>query len=66
MRLAILLLFSSCALGQWQMQDSHTKESLRGVNVVDENTAWASGTHGTYVITSDGGKNLDSASGSWR
>lgn len=37
------------------MQDSHTKESLRGVSVVDEKTVWVSGTHGTYLVTFDGG-----------
>lgn len=38
------------------MQQSHTKESLRCVSVVDANVIWASGTHGTYVITTDAGK----------
>lgn len=37
------------------MQDSRTKESLRSVSVVDANVIWASGTHGTYLITTDGG-----------
>ena len=51
----LFLSVNSCA--QWQMQDSHTKESLRGVSVVDANIVWASGTRGTYLLTSDGGKN---------
>ena len=38
------------------MQDSHTQESLRSVSVVTDKVVWASGTHGTYVITLDGGK----------
>jgi len=37
------------------MQEGHTKESLRGVSVVDEKTVWVSGTHGTYLVTFDGG-----------
>ena len=36
-------------------QLSHTTESLRGVSVVSPEIAWASGTHGTYLRTSDGG-----------
>jgi len=51
-----VLLISTNAVAQWQMQDSHTKESLRGISVVDANIVWASGTHGTYVLTTDGGK----------
>jgi hypothetical protein len=39
------------------MQVSHTKESLRGVSVVNAKVVWASGTRGTYLLTSDGGKN---------
>jgi photosystem II stability/assembly factor-like uncharacterized protein len=33
---------------------SNTTESLRGVSVVTEKIAWASGTHGTYLRTTDG------------
>ena len=62
MRLAALIFLPLSALialpahAQWQLQDNHTKESLRGVSVVDTNVIWASGTHGTYIITTDGGK----------
>ncbi len=35
--------------------DSHTTESLRGVNLLDHGIAWASGTHGTYLRSMDGG-----------
>lgn len=55
--LAIIFLLSANAFAQWQMQVSHTKESLRGVSVVDASIIWASGTGGTYLLTSDGGKN---------
>jgi photosystem II stability/assembly factor-like uncharacterized protein len=38
-----------------RVQISHTTESLRGVSAVSREVAWASGTHGTYLRTSDGG-----------
>jgi photosystem II stability/assembly factor-like uncharacterized protein len=38
-------------------QVSHTSESLRGVSVVSQKVAWASGTHGTYLRTNDAGAN---------
>jgi len=38
-----------------QVQLSHTAESLRGVSAVSRQIAWASGTHGTYLRTIDGG-----------
>ncbi len=41
------------------VQQSNTTENLRGISVVDDQIAWASGTHGTYLRTTDGGK-------SWR
>jgi photosystem II stability/assembly factor-like uncharacterized protein len=56
MRFAVILILTVNAFAQWQVQYSHTNESLRGVSVVDENTVWASGTHGTYIATTDGGK----------
>jgi photosystem II stability/assembly factor-like uncharacterized protein len=58
MRLAFFVLLSAAtALAQWQMQVSHTKESLRGVSAVNDRLVWASGTHGTYLLTTDGGRN---------
>ncbi len=39
-----------------QTQFSHTTESLRGVSAVTRQIAWASGTHGTYLRTVDGGQ----------
>ena len=57
MRFAFFIIFSAATtLAQWQMQESHTKESLRGVSAVNENVVWASGTRGTYLLTTDGGK----------
>jgi photosystem II stability/assembly factor-like uncharacterized protein len=42
---------------QWVPQESHTLESLRGLSVVSPQIVWASGTHGTYLRTTDGGMN---------
>jgi|HubBroStandDraft_1064217.scaffolds.fasta_scaffold00987_6 photosystem II stability/assembly factor-like uncharacterized protein len=38
-----------------RVQISRTTESLRGVSTVSRAIAWASGTHGTYLRTTDGG-----------
>lgn len=40
---------------------SHSGESLRGVSAVSRQVAWASGTHGTYLRTTDGGRTWISA-----
>jgi photosystem II stability/assembly factor-like uncharacterized protein len=57
MRSLALLLIATIAPAQsaLQLQLSHTTESLRGVSVVSRDVAWASGTHGTYLRTTDGG-----------
>src|SRR5580658_1273075 len=39
----------------WQMQDSGTIASLRGIDSVDGQVAWASGSDGTVLKTIDGG-----------
>lgn len=39
----------------WQMQASGTTAGLRGIDSVDGMVAWASGTGGTVLRTSDGG-----------
>jgi hypothetical protein len=39
----------------WQMQDSGTTASLRGIDSVDGVVAWASGTEGTVLNTTNGG-----------
>jgi photosystem II stability/assembly factor-like uncharacterized protein len=54
--LLFLLFADSRAQTAPQLQDSHTRESLRGVCAVSRHTAWASGTHGTYLRTLDGGQ----------
>jgi photosystem II stability/assembly factor-like uncharacterized protein len=68
MRAAIVLLLITVPFAQsqrqqnqsalkWIPQESHTKESLRGLSVVLPQIVWASGTHGTYLRTTDGGTN---------
>ena len=60
---SLFLLTSLIAFGQttaltttvWQMQDSGTTASLRGIHSVDGKIAWASGTGGTILKTTDGG-----------
>ena len=39
----------------WQMQDAGTTASLRGIDSVDGQVAWASGSDGTVLKTVDGG-----------
>jgi len=41
---------------QWLPQKSGTDARLRGLCVVDAQVVWASGTNGTYLRTSDGGR----------
>lgn len=61
MKLVILLLIIflsvSISSAQWQRQSIDTKASLRGLSVVNEKIIWASGTGGTFLRTTDGGKN---------
>lgn len=58
MRYWILTLLVATAWGSsgLRIQASHTTESLRGVSVVSRQIAWASGTHGIYLRTTDGGR----------
>src|SRR5262245_2732805 len=41
----------------WQVQPSGTSARLRGVSAVSSTVAWASGSSGTWLRTTDGGKN---------
>jgi len=54
--LILLLLAAATALAQPapQTRFSRTNENLRGVSTVSEKIAWASGTNGTYLRTTDG------------
>jgi len=61
--LTLLLAASAIAVAQaqsqasevWQLQDSGTTASLRGIDAVSGAVAWASGTGGTVLRTTDGG-----------
>src|SRR5438270_6724251 len=56
MRPLFILLAAATALAQSsaRIRTSLTPESLRGVSAVSRQIAWASGTHGTYLRTTDG------------
>jgi photosystem II stability/assembly factor-like uncharacterized protein len=40
---------------QWNIEDSHTTADLRGIDNVGKGVAWASGTNGTVLRTTDYG-----------
>jgi photosystem II stability/assembly factor-like uncharacterized protein len=42
-------------------QKSNTTENLRGISSVSDKVAWASGTHGTYLRTTDAGDSWQAA-----
>src|SRR5580698_7998306 len=49
------LLISLTAHAQWDIEESHTTASLRGIANTGGGVAWASGTNGTVLRTEDGG-----------
>jgi photosystem II stability/assembly factor-like uncharacterized protein len=51
----LALLYTLPAAAQWQLQDSGTTASFRGVHAVSDTVAWVSGTNGTILRTTDGG-----------
>ena len=60
----VLILSAAAAMAQpttttpqpvWVLQDSGSTASLRGIDSVDGTVAWASGTEGTVLKTTDGG-----------
>lgn len=53
---ALILLFALTATAQWIKQTVETTASFRGLSVVNEKIIWASGTGGTVIKTTDGGK----------
>jgi photosystem II stability/assembly factor-like uncharacterized protein len=59
MRLLLILLSFSCSLHAQIVSPlgANTSESLRGVHALNDKVVWASGTHGTYLRTVDGGIN---------
>ena len=52
---ATLLAIPGLATAQWREQSSGTTASLRGLSAVSDRVAWASGTRGTVIRTTDGG-----------
>src|SRR5213596_956619 len=54
--LTLLLLLTTAASAQWVKQSVNTTASLRGRSVVSGKVVWASGTGGTVIKTTDGGK----------
>lgn len=56
MRPCIFILLATSLFAQTSTtQNSNTTENLRGLSTPVPNIAWASGTHGTYLRTTDGG-----------
>jgi photosystem II stability/assembly factor-like uncharacterized protein len=61
-RLVMFLAVCGCVRAQsWQPQASGVTASLRGISAVNERVAWASGSGGTYFLTTDGGANWRAA-----
>jgi photosystem II stability/assembly factor-like uncharacterized protein len=64
MRFTFLLpiFFATTLFAQSPMpQNSNTTENLRGISTPSDKVAWASGTHGTYLRTTDGGNSWQPA-----
>ena len=56
MRLTLILLaLTTTAPAQWTIQQSHSTASLRGIHSLGKGIAWASGTQGTVLQTTDDG-----------
>ncbi len=56
MRLGLVLfLLATAAQAQWQIQQSNTTADLRGVHALGNGVAWASGSKGTVLRTTDNG-----------
>jgi len=54
--LALLIIASSVAHAQWQIQESHSHAGLRGIHYVGYRVAWTSGTGGTVLRTINNGE----------
>ncbi|HEX3321905.1 MAG TPA: hypothetical protein VHR84_14450 [Terriglobales bacterium] len=55
-KVLLICFVAASAFGQWKPQKSNTDASLHGLSVVNANVVWASGTGGTFVLTTDGGE----------
>jgi photosystem II stability/assembly factor-like uncharacterized protein len=53
---SMILLAPALLLLSWTQQVSNTTAGLRGLAAVSEEMAWASGTKGTYLLTTNGGE----------
>jgi len=59
---AFFLLLASTLFAQtYTIQKSGTTENLRGLSVASNSIIWASGTHGTYLRSTDGGHSWQAA-----
>ena len=54
--ISLAIVFPSHSNAQWEIEDSHTTASFRGIHNVGGGVAWASGTGGTVLRTTDDGK----------
>ena len=52
---ALLALLAATAQAQFQIQTTNTTASFRGIHALSPQLAWASGTAGTVLRTTDGG-----------
>ncbi len=52
---ALLLALAGNAMAQFDILDAKTSASLRGIDAVTSQIAWASGSRGTVLLTTDGG-----------
>jgi len=53
------LTLSGITHAQWQLQNSGSTADFRGLSVVSRNVVWASGTKGTFALTTNGGLNWE-------
>src|SRR6202047_3715069 len=53
--LLLMLTTTVVARAEWQMQQSGSHVTLRGIHAVSAGVAWASGAEGTVLRTEDGG-----------
>jgi hypothetical protein len=54
--LTAALILTTTARAQFEIEDSHTTASFRGIHSIGNGVAWASGTEGTVLRTTDEGK----------
>lgn len=55
LKLLLILSLAASTQAQWDIEESHTKVSLRGVSNTGGGAVWASGTNGTVLRSEDGG-----------